>query len=109
AMASTSPLPAPPPARVISIDWMRGIVMVLMALDHGRFFFTNVPFPPQNIERTSLLLFLTRWVTHFCAPMFFFLAGVSAWLSGRRRGDVGGWLGPPRGGRACPEAREQTC
>ncbi|MGZ7079858.1 MAG: heparan-alpha-glucosaminide N-acetyltransferase domain-containing protein, partial [Thermoanaerobaculia bacterium] len=84
ALVCAVPAPKAPPQRVISIDWMRGIVMVLMALDHVRFFFTDVPFPPENIERTSLLLFMTRWVTHFCAPLFFFLAGVSAWLSGRR-------------------------
>ncbi|MGZ4779734.1 MAG: DUF1624 domain-containing protein [Thermoanaerobaculia bacterium] len=92
ALVCAVPAPKAPPQRVISIDWMRGIVMVLMALDHVRFFFTDVPFPPENIERTSLLLFMTRWVTHFCAPLFFFLAGVSAWLSGRRRNDLPRWL-----------------
>jgi uncharacterized membrane protein len=91
-IVSAAPAPAAPVSRVISIDWMRGIVMILMALDHVRYFFTNVPFPPENIEKTTLALFLTRWVTHFCAPMFFFLAGVSAYLSGRRRDDLSRWL-----------------
>ncbi len=71
--------------RLPAIDWMRGIVMVLMALDHVRWFFTNVPFPPEATAQTTLGLFLTRWVTHFCAPGFFLLAGMSAYLGGRRR------------------------
>lgn len=60
--------------------------MILMALDHVRFFFTNAPFPPEAIEKTYLSLFLTRWVTHFCAPAFFFLAGTAAYLRRRRTG-----------------------
>jgi uncharacterized membrane protein len=54
-----------------------------MALDHTRDFFTNVPFEPEILAQTNLLLFVTRWVTHFCAPMFFFLAGTSAFLYGQ--------------------------
>ena len=79
----------PPPiarTRVDAIDWMRGLVMILMALDHVRFFFTHYGFPPEDMQRTSMALFLTRWVTHFCAPLFFLLAGSSAYLSGIARG-----------------------
>jgi uncharacterized membrane protein len=59
--------------------------MVWMALDHTRDFFTNLSFEPETLARTNLVLFATRWVTHFCAPMFFFLAGVGAFLYGRRK------------------------
>jgi uncharacterized membrane protein len=70
--------------RVASIDIVRGLVMVLMALDHTRDFICNIPFQPENIDRTWGFYFLVRWVTHLCAPAFFFLAGVGAYLYGRR-------------------------
>ncbi len=70
--------------RISAIDRIRGVVMILMVLDHVRYFFTDVPFAPENIEKTWPALFFTRWVTHFCAPLFFLLAGTSAFL-GRAR------------------------
>ncbi len=64
--------------------------MVVMALDHTRDFICNIPFEPEDIEHTWGFYFLVRWVTHFCAPAFFLLAGVGAYLYGRRhsRGDL---------------------
>ena len=59
--------------------------MVVMALDHVRDFFTNVPFEPESLAQTWPALFFTRWITHFCAPMFFLLAGTGAYLYGKRR------------------------
>jgi uncharacterized membrane protein len=70
--------------RVASIDVVRGLVMVLMALDHTRDFICNIPFEPENIEKTWGFYFLVRWVTHLCAPGFFFLAGAGAYLYGKR-------------------------
>ncbi|UOQ70121.1 hypothetical protein [Hymenobacter cellulosilyticus] len=56
------------PARVQSIDLVRGLVMVIMALDHVREFWSPTPVRPEDVSQASALLFLTRWVTHFCAP-----------------------------------------
>jgi len=81
--------------RFDSIDLLRGIVMVLMALDHVRDYFTNVRFNPLDLEQTSVALFLTRWITHYCAPVFIFLAGTGAFLSmgrGKSKSDVAKFL-----------------
>ena len=83
------------PARVPSVDIVRGAVMIFMALDHVRDFTTNLRFPPENLARSSLPLFLTRWITHFCAPAFFLLAGVGIGISlnrGRRPADLSRYL-----------------
>src|SRR4051794_4640135 len=66
--------------RLTSIDLARGLVMSLMALDHVRDYFSNTPLI-MDPARTTVALFFTRWITHFCAPAFFLLAGVGAYLS----------------------------
>src|SRR5437870_91323 len=71
--------------RLDSVDLLRGMIMVLMALDHTRDFFTNVRFDPLDLTQTNPALFMTRWLTHYCAPVFIFLAGVGASLA-RMRG-----------------------
>jgi uncharacterized membrane protein len=68
-------------SRLDCIDLLRGAVMILMALDHVRDFFTGPGFSPEDLAHTSGPLFLTRFVTHFCAPVFFLLAGTGGYLS----------------------------
>jgi uncharacterized membrane protein len=78
----TTPTLAPGRPRIISLDVMRGAVMVLMAIDHVRVY-SGVPAGGPTAG-----IFFTRWVTHFCAPAFVFFAGTAAFLHGRRLGDV---------------------
>jgi uncharacterized membrane protein len=85
-------LERPKPVRVGGVDSLRGIVIVLMALDHCRDFFSVYPFEPTDLDHASSWLFITRWVTHFCAPVFLLLTGCSAWLRGRYRGLTRGEL-----------------
>jgi uncharacterized membrane protein len=72
-------------ARLESVDVLRGVVMILMAIDHTRDFFGNPAVSPTNLAATTVPLFFTRWITHICAPTFFLLTGTGAWLSRRRK------------------------
>ena len=73
--------------RIESIDLLRGVIMIIMALDHTRDLFHKEAFTgdPLDPATTTPVLYFTRWVTHFCAPAFVFLSGVSAWLQSRRK------------------------
>lgn len=80
--------PPQPGHRIESIDILRGIVMVIMALDHVRDFFHNdslTGHDPLSLDTTWPLLFFTRWITHFCAPVFVFLSGTSVFLYSQPR------------------------
>jgi uncharacterized membrane protein len=73
--------------RIESIDILRGIAMVIMALDHVRDYFhigANLD-DPLNLATTSPALYATRWITHFCAPIFVFLSGTSIYLQSLRK------------------------
>ena len=71
--------------RIESIDVVRGVIMILMALDHTRDFFGNNSVNPTDPATTTIPLFFTRWITHFCAPVFFLLTGTGAYLARRRK------------------------
>ncbi|HET9423994.1 MAG TPA: heparan-alpha-glucosaminide N-acetyltransferase domain-containing protein [Gemmatimonadaceae bacterium] len=85
-VAGYAPAPATPSTiarRIPSLDLMRGVIMILMAIDHVRVY-SGIP-----AGGPSPAIFFTRWVTHFCAPGFVFLAGTAAFLHGRKLGDRG--------------------
>ena len=84
----TATLPLQKGYRIQSIDLLRGLVMIIMALDHTRDFFhwSAQHYDPLDFSKTSAPIFLTRWITHYCAPVFVFLAGTGAWLTGNRKG-----------------------
>lgn len=71
--------------RLESVDLVRGIIMILMALDHTRDFFGVPGISPTNLEQATVALFFTRWITDICAPVFFLLTGVGSYLSLRRK------------------------
>lgn len=73
-------------SRLASIDMLRGLVIVLMALDHTRDYFGPALFDPEDLARTTPLWFATRWITHLCASTFVLLAGTSAFLRGGKGG-----------------------
>jgi uncharacterized membrane protein len=79
------PAPATAP-RIQSVDALRGAIMMLMAIDHIRDFIARsaMQFSPTNLDRTTAAIFLTRWITHFCAPVFMLTAGLSAFFWSRR-------------------------
>ncbi len=83
--------------RIDSIDLLRGIVMVIMMLDHTRDFvhYGGLLSDPTDLNTTTTALFLTRWITHFCAPVFVFLAGTGAylqWSRGKSKGELSKFL-----------------
>ena len=97
-MNSGAEIPATPKYRVQSVDALRGLIMIIMALDHTRDYFHSsaLAFQPDDLRRTTAALFFTRWITHFCAPVFMFTAGIGAflWLNhdGRTPGQLSGFL-----------------
>ncbi|CAN5804189.1 hypothetical protein BH20VER1_BH20VER1_30390 [soil metagenome] len=92
--------------RIDSLDLLRGWIMIFMALDHVRDFFHAdvLLFGPLNLEKTNAALFFTRWITHFCAPVFCFLAGTGAFLSlsrGKTKGQLSYFSSPAARGSSC--------
>ncbi|HMI02181.1 MAG TPA: heparan-alpha-glucosaminide N-acetyltransferase domain-containing protein [Pedobacter sp.] len=73
--------------RITAIDFLRGAIMIIMALDHVRDYLYSGSFfyDPLDLTKTSGILFFTRWITHFCAPVFMLLAGTSAFLTGQKK------------------------
>ena len=76
--------------RIASIDIMRGIVMIIMALDHVRdmMHISSITQQPTDLLTTTPMLFFTRWITHLCAPTFVFLSGTSAFISMINKDDI---------------------
>ncbi len=74
--------------RVYSVDFLRGLVIVLMVLGHSRHFFLHHDFAPTNLSLTFPSLFFTRWITNICSPVFVFLAGISIYLVQKKRGSL---------------------
>ncbi|MBT5185865.1 MAG: DUF1624 domain-containing protein [Kordiimonadaceae bacterium] len=91
----TVPLPAASSHRLSNIDMLRGLVIIIMALDHVRDFFLvgGVEYPMADPD-VSVGLYITRWITHFCAPVFIFLAGTSVGLMAERKSakDIGAFV-----------------
>src|ERR1700749_4899117 len=73
--------------RITSIDFLRGTIMIIMALDHVRDYLYSGSFlnDPLDLTKTSGIVFFTRWITHFCAPIFMLLAGTSASLMSQKK------------------------
>ncbi|HUN81965.1 MAG TPA: heparan-alpha-glucosaminide N-acetyltransferase domain-containing protein [Phycisphaerae bacterium] len=81
--------------RLDSVDLLRGLIMAFMALDHVRDYLTNLRFQPEDLSRTTPALFATRWITHFCAPVFMFLVGAGMSLAqqgGKTKGQLARFL-----------------
>src|SRR4051812_22250054 len=78
--------------RLNSVDLLRGLVMAIMALDHVRDYLTHLQFQPEDIRFTYPALFFTRFITHFCPPCFFFLAGTGAFLSRKKGAELSNFL-----------------
>jgi uncharacterized membrane protein len=74
--------------RIESIDLLRGAIMIIMALDHTRDYFhaDGFIYDPLDLHKTTAIIFLTRWITHFCAPIFMLLTGASAYIVGEKKG-----------------------
>src|SRR5579872_123186 len=79
---SAIPAPSVSTSRIQSVDALRGAIMMLMAIDHIRDYVARSAqqFSPTDLTRTTAAIFLTRWITHFCAPVFMFTAGLGAYL-----------------------------
>jgi uncharacterized membrane protein len=83
--STESRIAAPSKTRIPSIDLLRGLVMLIMAIDHLRDLLHLGHPNPTDLHTTTIALFFARWITHFCAPAFVFLSGISAFLAGRSR------------------------
>ena len=76
--------------RIYSIDFTRGLVMIIMALDHVRdlMHVNSITQSPTDLSTTTPILFFTRWITYLCAPIFVFLAGTSAYISFKNKDNI---------------------